>query len=93
MKNAYTFDASFLKDYQRTKAYIRICIEADRIINADHIYPQLRHMISSTFSDLSGLRIHRFTGHYTDANQDPDTISLVVSDGYTAIDEITRPIQ
>lgn len=93
MKNLFMFDLEFLKNHQTTKAYCNVCIESDSILNADNVLPQIKHMIADTFSDLSHLRIYRYTGQFTDAKQDPDTIWIGVSDGYKVVEEITRPIR
>lgn len=79
MKNLFTFDIEFLKNHQTTKGYCNVYVEAERILNADTVLPQIKHMIKTTYSDLPHLRIYRYTNHFTECRTQPaDTILIGV---------------
>lgn len=94
MKNLFTFDIEFLKNHQTTKGYCHVCVEAEGILNADTILPQLKHMIMNTYSDLPHLRIYRYTNHFTECRTQPaDTILIGVLEGYdTTVETMVRDI-
>lgn len=94
MKNLFTFDIEFLKNHQTTKGYCDVCVEAEGVLNADAVLPQIKHMIIATYRDLSHLRIYRYTNHFTGCRTQPaDTIKIGVLNGDETVETMIRDIK